>query len=248
MSNAHTLGSKLIFRQIFLICNLKKLHTRLDNHPNKIHINKMKPKLSKNRALSTVLTTVIILVASVVLGSGVVLYGASLFQSGTQQESISVSNVKVWVHATDTNGLAWGAAGIRNTGDKVVSVDKIQIRGAVVPFAQWYPDTTVSSVLFQQALNFTGWSGTAGLLNTQATATTCTTETVRLNLGGSATDHVCANAGSGPVSLAPGSSAIIYFKLTNGTLTSLDSGANTSVNIFAGKTGAPQSITVEGKS
>ncbi len=207
----------------------------------------MKTKLSKNRALSTVLTTVIILVASVVLGSGVVLYGASLFQGGTQQESISVSNVKVWVHGTDSNGLAWGAAGVRNTGDKVLSVDKIQIRGADIPYAQWYPDTTVSAALFQQALNHTGWSGTAGLLNTQASATTCTTETVRIDLGGSATDDICANAGSGPISLSPGGSAVIYFKLNNGTLSSLDSGVNTTVNIFAGKTGGPQSITVEGK-
>jgi len=48
--------------------------------------------------------------------------------------------------------------------------------------------------------------------------------------------------------LEPGASAIIYFKMNNGTLTSLDSGANTSVNIFAGKTGAPQSVTIQGKS
>jgi hypothetical protein len=47
--------------------------------------------------------------------------------------------------------------------------------------------------------------------------------------------------------LAPGATAIIYFKLSNGTLTTLDSGASTTVNVFAGKTGAPQSITVEGK-
>ena len=57
----------------------------------------MKTKLSKNRAISTVLTTVIILVASVVLGSGVVLYGASLFQGSTQTEAISVSTPKIWV-------------------------------------------------------------------------------------------------------------------------------------------------------
>jgi len=41
----------------------------------------MKTKLSRKRAISTVLTTVIILVSSVVLGSGVVLYGTSLFQA-----------------------------------------------------------------------------------------------------------------------------------------------------------------------
>lgn len=203
----------------------------------------MKTKLSKSRALSTVLTTVIILVASVVLGSGVVLYGASLFQSGTQQESISVSGVKVWVHSTDTNGLAWGAAKIRNTGDKVVSVDKIQLRGSDIPFSQWYPDAVISPTEFQQTLPFTSWSGVAGGLNNTGT---CGSETLRIDLGG--IGNLCANVASGPIALSPGGSTIVYFKLTNNTLTSLDSGASTSVNIFAGKTGAPQSVTVEGKS
>jgi hypothetical protein len=213
----------------------------------------MKTKLSKSRALSTVLTTVIILVASVVLGSGVVLYGASLFQGGTQTESISVSGVKVWVHGTDDTGLAWGAAKIRNTGDKVVSIDKIQIRGADVPFSQWYTDTVVSGTLFQQALNFTGWAG-AGTPDTTTAITktgSCDTATTYLCVDydgtGSNTDTIAADAGTGPVSLAPGASAIIYFKLNNATLTTLDSGEDASVNIFAGKTGAPQSATVEGK-
>ena len=208
----------------------------------------MKTKLNKNRALSTVLTTVIILVASVVLGSGVVLYGASLFQGGTQQESISVSGVKVWVHATDSNGLAWGAAGIRNTGDKVVSVDKIQIRGTDIPYTQWYPDTTVTATIFQQALNHTGWSGTAGSISASSGCSGSTSINIDPDSGGSITECIQADAGTGPVSLTPGTSAIIYFKLTNGTLSSLDSGASTSVNIFAGKTGAPQSVTVQGKS
>jgi hypothetical protein len=206
----------------------------------------MKTKLSRKRAISTVLTTVIILVSSVVLGSGVVLYGTSLFQGGTQTEAITISTPKVWVHTTASEGLAWGAAGIRNTGDKVVSVDKIQIRGANIPFTQWYPDTTVSSDLYQQALNHTGWddSATSGFLFNDVTCSPVTV--LEFDLG--ATDDFCADAATGPVSLNPGQSAMIYFKLSNGTLTSLDSGVNTSVNIFAGKTGAPQSVTVEGKS
>jgi len=199
-----------------------------------------------HRALSTVLTTVIILVASVVLGSGVVLYGASLFQGGTQTEAITVSGIKVWVHATDANGLAWGAAGVRNTGDKVVSIDKIQIRGTDIPFNQWYPDTDVTPALFQKAFEHPGWSGVNGMLTTDDPDTLCT-NTVEVDLDGAGgEDPVCANVGSGPVSLTPGASAMIYFKLTNGTLASLDSGVNTGVNIFAGKTGAPQSITIEG--
>jgi len=46
--------------------------------------------------------------------------------------------------------------------------------------------------------------------------------------------------------LSPGESGVIYFKLTNGTLTSLDSGSNITINLFAGKAGAPQSVTVSG--
>ena len=122
----------------------------------------MKTKLSKKRAISTVLTTVIILVSSVVLGSGVVLYGTSLFQGGSQQEAISVSNIKIWVHTSNTDGLAWGAAGIRNTGDKVLSIDNIRVRGDSIPFGQWYPAHDVSATLFSQALNHTGWSGGGG--------------------------------------------------------------------------------------
>ncbi|MBI3254418.1 MAG: hypothetical protein HYZ55_00605 [Nitrosarchaeum sp.] len=208
----------------------------------------MTTKLSKNRALSTVLTTVIILVASVVLGSGVVLYGASLFQGGTQQESISVTGVKVWVHATDSTGIAWGAAGVRNTGDKVVSVDQIQIRGTDVPFTQWYTDTTVTTSLFQQTLNHTGWGTLPQILKAGSCIGNSAYLCIDPDASGPNTEIISADAGTGPVSLTPGASAIIYFKLNNGTLITLDSGVNTGVNIFAGKTGAPQSITVEGKS
>jgi hypothetical protein len=65
---------------------------------------------------------------------------------------------------------------------------------------------------------------------------------------GANTETIAADAGTGPISLAPGSAVIVYFKLSNATLTTLDSGANASVNIYAGKTGAPQNITIEGKS
>ena len=199
----------------------------------------MKTKLTKRRAISTVLTTVIALSSSVILAGGVVLYGTSLFQGGTQQESIAVSGIKIWVHTTNTDGLAWGAAGVRNTGDKVTSVDKIQIRGTDIPFAQWYPDTEVTPSLFSQALNHTGWNQ-GNLVQTG----TCTAgERVRINNG---FGNICGASAAGPIALSPGQSAILYFQLVNGTLTSLDSGVNTSVNIFAGKAGAPQSITVTG--
>jgi hypothetical protein len=59
--------------------------------------------------------------------------------------------------------------------------------------------------------------------------------------------YFCANSGAGPIGLDPGQAAIIYFVLNNGTVTSVDGGAQTSVSVFAGKTGAPQSIAIGSK-
>ncbi len=197
-----------------------------------------------NRALSTVLTTIIILVASVVLATGVVLYGTSLFQTSTQQEAISVTGMKVWVHATDSEGLSWGAFTVRNSGDKILSISKISVRGGDIPFSQWFPDTNVTSNDLQQAMNFTSWFGEKGLLANNTV--TCSPDTkMKINLAVGV--DFCANAASGPVGLEPGKGAIIYFSLTNGTMTSLDAGISTAVGVFAGNSGAPISITVASK-
>ena len=206
----------------------------------------------KHRALSGVLVTIIIMVASIVLASGVVLYGTTLFQGGAQQESITVSGIKMWVHGTDSNGLAWGAFSVRNTGDKVLSVNRIAVRGVDIPFKQWYPDTTVTPDIIQQPMNFTGWSGINGFLkNDTAAEAFCTSFKMALEIqtGASPVEdgYFCANAGAGPIGLDPGDGAIIYFTLNNGTVTSVDGGAQTSVSVFAGKTGAPQSIAIGSK-
>ena len=200
----------------------------------------MKTKLSKKRAISTVLTTVIILVSSVVLGSGVVLFGSSLFQSGAAQEQLSVFGVKLWVHDSNPVGLAWGAATLRNTGDTVLGIDLILIRGTPVPFGQWYVDEFITDDLFSRELNHTGWVG-GGLIKTSGA---CGSARIAINNG---YGDICAPAYTGPFALIPGGTAIVYFQLPNGTLSTLDSGLNTSVNIYASKAGSPQSITVQSK-
>ena len=58
---------------------------------------------------------------------------------------------------------------------------------------------------------------------------------------------LCSKPGAGPIGLDPGQAAIIYFTLNNGTVSSVDGGAQTSVSVFAGKTGAPQSIAIGSK-
>ncbi len=152
---------------------------------------KIFPTRAKNRkAISVVLTTLIILVASVVLGTGVVLYGTSLFQTGAQQQSISSQGIKMWVNATNSNNVAWGAAAIRNNGDVLVSVSSIQIRDASIPYSSWYVDTNSShtSANFQAQFISTGTVGATFLMRSN---------TVN-GFGGGSTGNVCP-ASSNPI-------------------------------------------------
>ena len=94
----------------------------------------------QRKGISTVLTTLIVVVASVVLGSAVTLFGTSLFQSGVQQQSLSVSGDRVFINAAGTEAI--GAFVVRNTGDKVIGIDTVTVRGTPVPFASWWYNNT----------------------------------------------------------------------------------------------------------
>jgi len=209
-------------------------------------------RIRRSKAISTVLTTMIILVASIVLAIGVVVYGTSLFQTGAQQESVVIRGVTLWVNATDTTGQAWGAAGVRNSGDKLISVDVIQIRGASIPFSQWFVDknqTAISTDNFQSQFEITKMATATNLLqNNTSTTDACTGINSPLimldfddNNGATSTDKktLCLAQASGPTSLTPGQKLIVYFRVNTGLLVPIDSGTPTNVGIFAGRTGAP---------
>lgn len=213
----------------------------------------MFPRTNKRKAISTVLTTMIILVASVVLGTGVVIYGTSLFQTSGQQEAIATQGIRVWVNATDTNGIAWGAVGVRNTGDKLVSVDSIEIRGASVPYTQWFMDRNQTAVTTEnfQAQYIENNNDASGKMKDSTALTAypgcpaAGATVVKIDFDGAGTGKsLCLLQQSGPSALNPGEKLIIYFRITNGILSSVDSGSATSVSVFAGKTGAPTSLTV----
>ena len=241
----------------------------------------MFPRTKNRKAISAVLTTLIILVASVVLGTGVVLYGTSLFQTGAQSSGLSVQGVHVWANATTgmTTTYVWGAAEIRNSGDKILSVDQINVRGNQVPFANWYYDSSpnrVTAANFQSQLNYTGTattayitanagngltqSGSRGLMmaytqaggyaaNTNGCTLSATSFYMNEYAGANANaPTMCFAQASGPISLKPGDKAIVYFQIPSGILSTVDAGSQSSVAIYAGNVGAPQSVTVESKS
>jgi len=208
---------------------------------------------TKRKGLSTVLTTVIILVASVVLGSGVVLYGTSMFQTVAQQESLEVQGIQLWVNATDAAGDAWGAAGVRNDGDKILSVDTITIKGTTIPFGNWYFDADPLRVTvgnYQAQFVHEGTDGAGTLMNDSASvdavacANPATTLSIDFDGGDTGEPTLCLSQGSGPIGLNPGDRTVIYFQMPTGTLTTLDAGASTTLNIFAGEAGAPLSTII----
>lgn len=225
----------------------------------------MFPRTKSRKAISAVLTTLIILVASVVLGTGVVLYGTSLFQTGAQSSGVAVQGVHVWANATSgmSTTYVWGAAEIRNSGDKILSVDQINVRGNQIPFANWYYDsnpTRVTAANFQSQLNYTGTATTASGLpagqmmpyGAQQSCPAASATSFYINeftSGASPTNPtLCFTQASGPISLKPGDRAIVYFQVPNGILSTVDAGSQSSVAIYAGSVGAPQSVTVEAKS
>ena len=234
----------------------------------------MFPRTKNRKAISTVLTTLIILVASVVLGTGVVLYGTSLFQTNANSQSISATGTQVWVDTTKSSGWAWGAAAIRNSGDKLLSVDTITMRGTNIPFANWYADADSNRVTtgnFQSAMNYTsmlnsvsgatnngamlngtGLSSGAVLVDTSncvvgaSSAVNGITGSLVLQLA-SGKPVLCMLQQSGPISLQPGAKAIVYFKIPQNILTSVDAGASSAVAIYAGSVGSPVTVTIAAK-
>ena len=219
---------------------------------------------TKNRkAISAVLTTLIILVASVVLGTGVVLYGTSLFQTGAQSSGIAVQGVHVWANSTSTPTYVWGAAEVRNSGDKILSVNTISVRGTQIPFANWYYDSNparITAANFQSQLTYTGTTdftgGPVGIMkstnntsltwcNTQTSGTKFAISEFGNNPGPNPT--LCFAQASGPISLKPGDRAVVYYQVPSGILGTVDAGSQSSVAVYAGNVGAPQSVTVESK-
>ena len=207
----------------------------------------------KRKAIATVITTMIILVASVVLGSGVVIYGTSLFQTNAQSETISTQGVKLWINATDAKGTSWGAAAVRNTGDKLEAVDNISMRGVIVPYTNWYYANTTNSLANSQDQFVYGSNDGSGMLktylgpagSTPSTDTCSPTAAIQIDADGfGGKPMICLGPSNGPISLKPGESVVIYFHLPNGVLTTVDSGSASTVALYAGKVGSPIPVTI----
>lgn len=84
-------------------------------------------RLLRNRfALSTVITTLIILVVSILLASVLTYFATNVVSTRVQEENLQVSKQHIWV---TSGGFAQGAVKVTNTGGRDVVIDKITVRG-----------------------------------------------------------------------------------------------------------------------
>jgi len=116
-------------------------------------------KLLKNKkALSTVVTTLIILVVSVLLATVVTFYAINVTTTRVQEENLFLTKQHVWYNTTGS----WAEAAIVvvNTGGRDVVLDKVTIRGQDAAWSNvyyWRTNTvTISSDLNVTATELNG--------------------------------------------------------------------------------------------
>ena len=148
----------------------------------------MKNILKNRRALSTVVTTLIILVVSVLLAGVVTYFAINIVSTSVQQESLNLTYQHVWFSTTDQ--LPEAAIMITNTGGRDVVLQNIAVRGQAVPTADVYyvtPTTLADLTYVSQAIPGTYVVPTA--------------------IG---TGLTFKNAISGPITLTSGSTLAVY--------------------------------------
>jgi len=92
---------------------------------------KMRSLLKGKKGLSTVVTTLIILVVSVLLATVVTYYAINMTTTRVQEENLRITKAHIWANSTEK--LAGFV--VVNIGGRDTLIDKIQVRGRVIPWS-----------------------------------------------------------------------------------------------------------------
>jgi hypothetical protein len=114
---------------------------------NDIH-RSLKRALKSRLALSTVVTTLIILVISVLLASVVTYFAINVVSTRVQEESLALTKQHLFHNSTAapaTPSYAQGTLMVINTGGRDIVIDKLAVRGQE---CSWHDNATNKMVLF----------------------------------------------------------------------------------------------------
>ncbi|MCW4047052.1 MAG: hypothetical protein NWE99_05775 [Candidatus Bathyarchaeota archaeon] len=119
----------------------------------------MKNILKNRLALSTVVTTLIILVVSVLLAGVVTYFAINVTSTRVQEENLSLSKQHIWVNQA---GTAVAAIMVTNTGGRDVVISKIAVRGQAAAAADIFYVVAGTGDVLTTDLNWTGAAKIAG--------------------------------------------------------------------------------------
>jgi|SRR5208283_3922167 len=105
-----------------------------------MNYNSFRRLLRNKYALSTVVTTLIILVISVLLASVVTYFAINVVSTRVQEESLSLSDAHIWLNPLAAAGAAtYSQASLKviNTGGRDVVITKIAVRGQDNAWTSW---------------------------------------------------------------------------------------------------------------
>jgi hypothetical protein len=191
----------------------------------------MKNILKNRKALSTVVTTLIILVVSVLLAGVVTYFAINMVSTSVQQESLNLTYQHVWFSTTDDKAEA--AIMITNTGGRDVVLQTVAVRGQTVNATNlfWFPVTTIGDLPYvSQATAISGWA-----LETVGNTTTVT-GTHTPDVTGTSTPlstNSYFNSTTGPITLTSGSTIAVYMTGTPGSVTVNDVGLTIAISVFS---------------
>jgi len=181
---------------------------------------RMKNILKNRLALSTVVTTLIILVVSVLLAGVVTYFAINVTSTRVQEESLSLEMLHVWCpqSATANTGQfpAEAAFVIINTGGRDVVINKITVRGQEAPWTQVY--SAVGSITSD--LSYV--AGTDGTTN-NAIAILTTAGTIKTGM--------TMAVASGDITLKSGDSMVVYV-VGPDSITINDIGLTVGITVF----------------
>jgi hypothetical protein len=182
-------------------------------------------RIAKSRfALSTVVTTLIILVVSVLLAGVVTYFAINVTSTRVQEESLALTKQHVWYDSV--NSFAEGVVMVINTGGRDVAIDKITVRGQECAWSKVFYYTTTDTISSDLYFNSTLVDG--GAVSIQGVS--------------------CVfNQASGALTLQSGKTMIIY--LANPDSVSVhDVGLVVSINVFTAESMYYKENNVEGVS
>lgn len=114
------------------------------------------------KALATVVTTLMLLVASILISGVAIYYATNLVAVRLQSEEVRLAKTEVWVNSTG----AVAALKVQNLGGKDILIDKLEVRGVEETWSTVYYYRVPEGTTITGSMNVTSYARLTGAVVT----------------------------------------------------------------------------------